>query len=99
METCMKLIVLGTLMTIAISTAALAQNTNYSGASSNPATAESKDDSMGMNRRSVRHKVHQHRAQHGRAGPMTTGLGHRDRDNTSVPGQSFDKDDTRPRTR
>lgn len=93
----MKLLVLGTLLTVAISPVALAQNV-YTGTSSNPATAESKDDSMGVNRRPVRHKMRTFRARHGTS--VTTGYGgRRDRDNTSVPGQSFDKDDSRPRPR
>jgi hypothetical protein len=94
----MKLIVLGTLLTVAISPVALAQSTNYLGTSSNPATAERKDDSMGVDRRSVRHKMRTSRARHGTS--VTTDYGgRRDRDNTSVPGQSFDKDDSRPRPR
>jgi hypothetical protein len=103
----MKLTIPGIVMTalIVVSPVAFAQNTGYSGTSSNPGASVTKDETSptkkmtkhSMNKHSKKHMASYKQRHHAKAmnsKAQTTGSG-----STSAPGASINKDDTTPKPR
>jgi len=98
----MKLTIPGIVMTalIVVAPVAFAQNTGYSGTSSNPGASVTKDDTnpaKKMTKHSKKHTASYKQRHHAKAmnsKAQTTGSG-----STSAPGASINKDDTTAKPR